>query len=69
MWEEGGADEENSMSYLQTSICRIVSIAAVNRTEKGGGNVALSLISLPNNVDEPKKTAEAEIISRFLNAV
>ena len=69
MWEEGGADEENPMPYLKTSICRIVSIAAVIRTEKGNGNVSLSLTSLPHNVDDPKQTAEAEIISRFLNAV
>lgn len=69
MWEEGGADEENPMPYLKTSICRIVSIADVIRTEKGNGNVALSLTSLPHNVDDPKQTVEAEIVSRFLNAV
>ena len=57
------------MPYLKTSICRIVSIAAIIRTQKGNGNVALSLASLPHNVDDPKQTMEAEIISRFLNAV
>ena len=57
------------MPYLKTSICRIVSIAAVIRTEKGNGNVALSLTSLPHNVDDPKQTAKAEIITRSLNAV
>ena len=57
------------MPYLKTSICRIVSIAAVIRTEKGNGNVALSLTSLPHKVDDPKQTAEVEIISSFLNAV
>ena len=57
------------MPYLKTSICRIVSIASVIRTEKGHSNVALSLTSLPHNVDDPKQTAEAEIISRFPNAV
>ena len=60
IWEEGGADEENPMPYLKTSICRIVSIAAVIRTEKGNGNVALSLTSLPHNVDDPKQKAKAE---------
>ena len=59
MWEEGGADEENPMPYLKTSICRIVSIAAVIGNEKGNSNVALSLTSLPHNVDDPKQTAEA----------
>ena len=69
MWKEGGADEENLIPYLKNSICRVVSIAAVILTEKVNGNVALSLTSLPHNVDDPKQTAEAEIISRFLNAV
>ena len=55
MWEEGGADEETPMPYLKTSICRIVSIAAVIRTEKGNGNVTLSLTSLPHNVNDPKQ--------------
>ena len=54
MWEEGGADEDNPIPYLKTSICMIVSIAVVIRTEKGTGNVALSLTSLPHNVDYPK---------------
>ena len=57
------------MPYFKTSICRIVSIAAFIQTENGNGNVALSLTSLPHNVDNPKQTAETEIISRFLNAV
>ena len=69
MWEEGGADEENLIPYLKNSICRVVSIAAVILTEKGNGNVALSLTSLPHKVDDPKQTAEVEIISSFLNAV
>ena len=29
----------------------------------------MSLTSLPHNVDDHKQTAEAEIVSRFLNAV
>ena len=29
MWEERGADEENPMPYLKTSICRIASIATL----------------------------------------
>ena len=58
------------MPYLnKTAISRIVSIAAVIRTKKGNCNVALSLTSLPHNVDNPKQTAETEIISSFLNAV
>ena len=46
MWEEGGADEETLMPYLKTTICRVISIAAVVRSEKGNGEVALSLTAL-----------------------
>ena len=35
MWEEGRADQENPMPYFKTSICRIVSIAAIIRIENG----------------------------------
>ena len=59
MWEEEGANEGNPMPYLKTSICTIVSIAAVIRVEKGNGNVALSLTSLPQNVNDSKNTDEA----------
>ena len=57
------------MPYLKTSICRIVSIATIIRTEKGNGNVALSLASLPHNVDDPKQISGAKIISSFLNSI
>ena len=69
MWEEGGADEENPMPYLKTTICRVISIAAVVRTEKENGDVALSLTALPHDITDPQQTTEAAILSRFLNAV
>ena len=69
MWEEGGADEENPMPYLKTTICRVISIAAVVRTEKENGDVALSLTALPHEIADPQQTTEAAILSRFLNAV
>ena len=69
MWEEGGADEENPMPYLKTTICRVISIAAVVRADKGNGEVSLSLTALPHIVAHPEHTSEAEILSRFLNAV
>ena len=69
MWEEGGADEENPMPYLKTTICRVISIAAVVRADKGNGEVALSLTALPHDAADPEHTSEAEILSRFLNAV
>ena len=69
MWEEGGADEENPMPYLKTTICRVVSIAAVVRSVKENGEVSLSLTALPHDSADPKQVAEAEILSRFLKAV
>ena len=69
MWEEGGAVEENPMLYLKTTICRVISIAAVVRTEKENGDVALSLTALPHEIADPQQTTEAAILSRFLNAV
>ena len=69
MWEEGGADEKNPMPYLKTTICRVISIAAVVRADKGNGEVTLSLTALPHDAADPEHTSEAEILSRFLNAV
>ncbi len=69
MWEYGGADEENPMPYLKTCICRIVSIAAVIRTQKGNGEVALTLTALPHDLEDKEQTNESEILSRFLEAI
>ena len=69
MWEEGGADEENPMPYLKTTICRVISIAAVVRAVKENGEVALSLTALPHDATDPKQTSEMEILSCFLKAV
>jgi predicted PolB exonuclease-like 3'-5' exonuclease len=69
MWKEGGADEENPMPYLKTTICRVISIAAVVRTVKESGEIALSLTALPHDAADPKQTTEYEILSRFLKAV
>ena len=69
MWEEGGADEENPMPYLKTTICRVISIAAVVRTVKESGEIALSLTALPHDAADPKQTTEYEILSCFLKAV
>ena len=54
---------------LRLQFVRLYQLQPFIRTEKENGNVALSLTSLPHNVDDPKQTAEAEIISRLLNAV
>lgn len=68
MWDEGGATEDDPTPYLKTAICRIVSIAAVERREKGG-EVTLSLHSIPHDVENAEETAEANVISRFLTGI
>lgn len=68
MWDEGGADEEDPTPYLKTAVCRVVSIAAVERREKGG-QVSLSLVSIPREVDDVEETREATVIGRFLQGI
>lgn len=68
LWQRGGADEENPRPYLKTVLCRIVSIAAVERRLRDDGSVVLNLVSLPHDVDDPNETTEADIIERFLGA-
>ena len=58
MWEKGGADKENPMPYLKITIFRVISIAAVVRSEKGNGEVALSLTALPHGAANPEHTSE-----------
>ena len=57
------------MPYLKTTICRVISIAAVVRAVKENGEVALSLTALPHDATDPKQTSEMEILSCFLKAV
>lgn len=68
MWDEGGATEEDPTPYLKTAVCRVVSIAAVERREKAG-EVTLALHSIPHDVENPEETAEANVIGRFLTGI
>lgn len=65
MWKYGGATEADPRPYLKTILCRIVSIAAVVRTVKGG-EVQLRLMALP---ERPEPMAEDELLRRFLVAL
>ncbi len=65
MWAYGGATEVNPRPYLKTILCRLVSIAAVVRTVKGG-EVSHKLMALP---DRPGAMAEDELLRRFLTAM
>lgn len=65
MWARGGASEADPRPYLKTILCRLVSIAAVVRTVKGG-EVQLRLMALP---DKPEPMPEDELLRRFLVAL
>ncbi len=69
MWERGGATADDPTPFLKTVVCRVVSIAAVERRVKPGGEVSLSLTSLPHDVSDPDQTGEAAVIGSFLEAV
>lgn len=65
LWQHGGATEADPRPYLKTILCRLVSIAAVVRTVKGG-EVQLKLMALP---DKPEPMAEDDLLRRFLVAL
>jgi predicted PolB exonuclease-like 3'-5' exonuclease len=68
MWKEGGATEEDPTPYLKTVVCRIVSIAAVDRFESGR-KAKLHLLSLPRDLDDPGQVSEKSIVGTFLDKV
>ena len=69
MWREGGATEEDPTPFLKTVLCRIVSIAAVQRRAHGDGRVTLNLMSLPRDPESTHEGTEAEIVGTFLDAI
>ena len=68
MWKEGGATEEDPTPYLKTVLCRIVSIAAVERYQTGG-EVKLHLLSLPRDSADASQTDERHVVGTFLTKV
>ena len=69
MWAKGGATDEDPTPFLKTVLCRIVSIAALERCQRPDGSVRLELKSLPRDVDDPAQVRESGIIRTFLEAV
>jgi len=69
LWQAGGASEADPTPYLKTVLCRIVSIAAVERRARPGGDVSLNLMSLPRDVASPHARREANVIGTFLEAL
>jgi predicted PolB exonuclease-like 3'-5' exonuclease len=69
MWQAGGATEEDPTPFLKTVLCRIVSIAALERRVRPDGEVHLNLMSLPRNVGNSEETSEAHVVGTFLDAL
>ncbi len=68
MWERGGATDDDPTPFLKLAVCRVVSVAAVERRVMNG-NVRLLLMSLPHDPADPEQAREAGIVGGFLDAV
>ncbi|RLE25369.1 MAG: hypothetical protein DRJ65_07905 [Acidobacteria bacterium] len=69
MWDQGGASEEDPTPFLKTALCRIVSVAAVERRAFQGGETSLTLMSLPHDPGDPEKVTEQAVVGDFLDAL
>jgi len=69
LWRAGGASEQDPQPFLKTVLCRIVSIAAVERRARASGDVSINLMSLPRDVESPHARREANVIGTFLEAL
>jgi predicted PolB exonuclease-like 3'-5' exonuclease len=69
MWEKGGATEEDPTPFLKTAICRVVSVAALERRQQPDGSVKLNLMALPHDPSNPEESSEAAVVGKFLDAL
>jgi len=70
MWREGGASDDDPTPFLKTAVCRIVSIAVVERRSRGRGEApTLNLLSLPRAPERDDDSREANIVGTFLEAL
>lgn len=68
MWKRNGATEADPYPFLKTVMCRVVSIAAVQRRVVNG-ETKLNLLYLPRDPDDAKQCDEAAMVGTFLQAV
>ncbi len=70
MWRAGGATEDDPTPFLKTVLCRIASIAVIERRVKSASDEpTLSLLSLPKDPTNAEESREANLVSTFLEAV
>ncbi len=68
MWQRNGATPDDPQPFLKTVLCRVVSIAAVLRRQRGS-EVKLDLLWLPRDATVPEQCAEQAIVATFLQAL
>lgn len=68
MWARNGATPENPTPFLKTVLCRVVSIAALLRRQRGD-EIRLDLLWLPRDAANPDHCGEAAVIGTFLQAL
>ncbi len=69
MWERGGATEEDPTPFLKTALCRVVSVAALERRQLPDGSVKLALMSLPHDPTSDEEATESHVVGTFLEAL
>ena len=69
MWDKGGATEDDPTPFLKTAVCRVVSVAALERRVQPDGGVRLTLTSLPHDPGDTKDSSEANVVGTFLDAL
>jgi predicted PolB exonuclease-like 3'-5' exonuclease len=69
MWDAGGATEDDPTPFLKTVLCRVVSVAAVERRIRPDGGVSVTLVSRPHAPDDSGESDEASVIGPFLDAL
>ena len=68
LWKNGGATDEDPRPFIRTIQSRVVSIAMVQRMQRGS-EVRLNLLWLPRDVSDPAKNSESAIVGTFLNSI
>ena len=69
MWRRNGANEEDPFPFLKYVLCRVISIAAVERRARKGSDPAVTLLWLPRQPADPEQASERDILRKFLEAV
>ena len=69
MWLAGGATDQDPTPFLKTVLCRIVSVAVVERRERPDEPPLLNLLSLPRDPSSVEERGEAHIVGTFLEAL